>query len=109
MKIPDRQNMAEMEGHIKRSSRNKDVSPENSKPSVKAEREGLAATSSDNVHLSAKARELQESRKALDAVPEVRKEKVEELKGRIESGSYNVKGEEIADAIIKATLVDKTI
>ncbi len=109
MKISDHQNMAEMEGHIKRSSRNKDVSPENSKDSVEAEREGTAVAGSDNVRLSAKARELQESRKAMEAAPELRKEKVEELKNRIASGSYNVKGEEIADAIIKATLVDKTV
>ncbi len=108
MKINDKPNMPEMEGHIKRSSRNKDVSPEKSEIPVKAEREGNAVAS-DNVRLSAKARELQESRKAMEATPELRKEKVEELKDRIASGSYNVKGEEIADAIIKASLVDKTI
>ncbi len=109
MKISDHKNMAEMEGHVKRSSSNKNVSPEKSEAPVKTEREGNAVAGSDNVRLSAKARELQEARKAVEATPELRKEKVEELKDRIASGSYNVKGEEIADAIIKATLVDKTV
>ena len=109
MNINDKPNMPDMEGHIKRSSRNKDVSSEKSEAPAKAERAGNAAAGSDNVRLSAKARELQESRKAMEAAPELRKEKVEELKSRIASGSYNVKGEEIADAIIKATLVDKSI
>ena len=109
MKITDKPNMPEMEGHINRSSRNNSVSPEKSPYSGAVESESSAAKASDNVRLSAKAKELQEARKVLDDTAEIRSEKVADIKSRIASGSYNVKGEEIADAIIKASLVDKTI
>lgn len=109
MKITDKPNMPELDGHISRSSTNKNVSPEKSSVSVKAESESSAANASDNVRFSAKAKELQEAGKALEATPDMRSEKVAELKSRIDSGSYNVKGEAIADSIIKASLLDKTV
>ncbi len=109
MKISDHQKMAEMDGQIKQSSKNKTASINEAKPSVKADNESSTAAGSDNVSLSSKARDLQEARKALDAAPDVRMERVEELKNRIESGSYNVKGEAIADGIIKAALLDKKV
>lgn len=109
MNVNDKPNMADMEGHINRSSRNKEVLPDKSESPLKVGRESAVAAGSDNVSLSAKARELQEAREALDAAPEVRKEKVEEIKGRVEAGTYNVKAEAIADAIIKASLLDKTV
>ena len=109
MNITDKPNMPEMEGQINRSSKNKSVSLEKNSHSVKAENESSAPKTSDNVRLSAKAKELQKAGKTLEDTPEMRSEKVADIKNRIDSGSYNVNGEAIADSIIKAALLDKTV
>jgi len=59
------------------------------------------------VTISSRASEFQGVKEKLDAVPEVRVEVVDELKGKIESGSYNVEGEKVADGIIKAAKLNK--
>jgi negative regulator of flagellin synthesis FlgM len=58
----------------------------------------------DTVNISDAAKEIQEVRKQLDAIPDVRAEKVEQLKNQIESGTYEVKSEEIADKMLREAL-----
>ncbi len=41
--------------------------------------------------------------------PDVRREKVEEVKGQIEAGTYKVSGEEIAEKLLSRLLVDELI
>jgi len=40
-------------------------------------------------------------------IPDIRADKVEELKNAINSGTYEVKGSEVAGKIIKEALIDK--
>ena len=62
------------------------------------------AAKTDTVNISDAAKEIQEVRKQLDAIPDVRTEKVEQLKNQIENGTYEVKSEEIADKMLREAL-----
>lgn len=63
----------------------------------------------DRVELSGAAKALQHARQLLDALPEVRLEKVTELKGLIQQGVYNVKGEAVAAKMLGQGLFDRLI
>lgn len=63
----------------------------------------------DELQLSNKAKEYQIAMQAFKNLPEVRKDLVNDLKNKIQQGSYNVTGEKIADKIIESAIVDKKI
>ena len=107
MKISDHPKMANLEGQVRPPSQEKSKAIKEASPSAGAEK-GIV-NSADNVRLSAKARDIQVAQKSLEAVPDVRAEKVDALKKQIAAGTYNVKGESIADGIIKASLLDKKV
>jgi len=54
----------------------------------------------DKVDLSGEAREIAEIKGAVKALPEVRTEKVAEIKGLIDSGKYNVEPAKVAQRMI---------
>jgi len=56
---------------------------------------------SDSVVISEEAKLLAGIKQRLDAVPDVRRERVESLKRAIESGEYRVPSEAIAEAMIR--------
>ncbi len=58
----------------------------------------------DKVVLSPKAREIQEAKKILNSLPDIREEKVAHLKNQIENGTYQIKGEKIAVKMLKESL-----
>jgi negative regulator of flagellin synthesis FlgM len=60
----------------------------------------------DTVNISDAAKEIQEVRKELDNIPDVRAEKVEQLKNQIENGTYEIKSEEIAEKMLKDSLLN---
>jgi negative regulator of flagellin synthesis FlgM len=60
----------------------------------------------DRVSLSPQARELLSAQRALAAIPDVRAEKVAEIKARIADGSYRIDSEKIAAEMIRQTLSD---
>jgi negative regulator of flagellin synthesis FlgM len=53
----------------------------------------------DNVKISTKGKDFAVAQKALKEIPDVRKEKVEEISKKIESKSYSVKGEDIVNKL----------
>ena len=55
---------------------------------------------SDKVEISNAAREIQVARKALSEVPEVRTEKLDEIKNLMASGNYKPSAEDIVDKIL---------
>lgn len=63
---------------------------------------------SDKVEISSAAREIQVARKALSEVPDVRAEKLEEIKNLMASGNYKPSAEDIVDKILSG-LGSKTI
>jgi negative regulator of flagellin synthesis FlgM len=62
----------------------------------------------DRVSFSPQARERLNARRALAAIPDIRAEKVEEIKARIADGSYRIDSEQIADKMIREALSDDT-
>ena len=60
----------------------------------------------DRVSLSPRARELAAARRALEVIPDVRTDKVADLKARIEAGTYRIDSEAIADKMLRDALPD---
>ncbi len=62
---------------------------------------------SDSVELSVQGLQIQRLQDLICAAPDVRTEKVEAVKNAIQAGTYNVKGEQIAEKIIAGRLIDE--
>lgn len=60
----------------------------------------------DTVVISDAARRIQEAQKQLQAIPDVRIDKVAELRSRIENGSYEIKPDAIAGRMIRESLLN---
>lgn len=65
-----------------------------------------AASKKDVLSISNAAKDFQTVNKALKDVPDMRQNKVAELLGKFETGSYNVTGKDVADKVIN-TVFDK--
>jgi negative regulator of flagellin synthesis FlgM len=63
--------------------------------------------SSDRIELSVRSREIQHLDELIRSTPDVRESKVEQIRSAIESGTYNVKAEKIAEKILGGSLVDE--
>ena len=55
----------------------------------------------DTVVISDDARRIQEARAQLDAIPDVREDKVAELRDQIQNGTYQVDAEKTAEKLLK--------
>ncbi len=61
---------------------------------------------SDTVELSNAAKDIQEAQKQLEAIPDVREDKVAELKEQIENGTYEIDEQKIADKMLTDSLLN---
>ncbi len=61
----------------------------------------------DDITLSSRAQEVMKARRALSNMPPVREEKIAEIKGRIEDGTYDVPAEEVAEKVISRAVVNR--
>lgn len=64
---------------------------------------GVTGVSDDKVQLSARAREVQEAANALAKLPDVREEKVQQVKMAVERGTYKVVGSKVAMDMLRET------
>jgi len=76
----------------------------NQKVTEKVHKTPNTVSKKDIVSISSDAKDYQTVMKALKDIPDIRKEKVEELLKKYESGNYNVSGSEVADKIIKSII-----
>ena len=53
--------------------------------------------------------QVKEAREQLDLIPDVREEKVAEIKDQLEKGTYNIDGKKIAFKMVKESLIDEII
>ncbi|NLD49161.1 MAG: flagellar biosynthesis anti-sigma factor FlgM [Clostridiaceae bacterium] len=75
----------------------------NNKKSVnKTERNNNVTSKKDVVSISNRAKDYQTVMKAIKDVPDIRQDKVEELRDKYESGKYDVDESKIADRILKS-------
>ena len=61
----------------------------------------------DVLSISNEAKDFQTVYKALKDVPDIRQNRVTEISGRFETGSYNVTGKDVADKVINAVFDKK--
>lgn len=55
----------------------------------------------DAVSMSSVSQELQRAQQVLSALPDIRADRVAELKASIESGTYQVSGRDVAESLIR--------
>ncbi|MBP1597041.1 MAG: Anti-sigma-28 factor, FlgM [Acidobacteria bacterium] len=61
----------------------------------------------DRVELSVRSREIQHLDELIRSTPDVREALVERVRLSIESGTYNVKAEQVAEKILGGNLIDE--
>lgn len=103
MKITSNKNNVALNAYVKGPGGKESV--KGSQGSQKSQSAGKTAKS-DKADISQKASTLSKVRESVDAVPEIRIDKVDEIKKAINGGNYNVQGEQVADAIIRNAIVD---
>jgi len=67
------------------------------------------APSSDRIELSVQGREIQHLNELIRSTPDIREAKVEQIRNAVESGTYNVKAEKIADKILGGNMIDQIL
>ena len=68
--------------------------------------QGRVEAGRDRAHISRRAKEAEQARKAIEATPDVDEKRVKELKKAVEQGTYNVRGEVVAESMIRRSLID---
>lgn len=58
------------------------------------------------MNLSTKAIDIKQLRDAINRLPDIREDKVRELKDKVEKGIYDVDGQKIAEKMVVASLLD---
>ena len=75
----------------------------NNESQAKTDPQGVRPSSSDSLEISDRSRELARARQAVDAAPDVRADKVAEIRKRIEDGSYSVSPELLARKMLEGS------
>ena len=86
---------------VQQYQKNDSYTATSDKPTVNA-----AVQPEEKVDLSTKAKDIQQAKNALNSLPDIREEKVQEIKAQVEKGTYNVNAEKIADKMVKESIVD---
>ena len=68
---------------------------------VKGPEAARPTSGSDAVSVSSMGQDIQKALSALGNIPDVRADRVEELKARIANGEYNVSGQDIAASMLR--------
>jgi negative regulator of flagellin synthesis FlgM len=79
-------------------------SPQSAEKSAKS---GGASVETDRLELSVRSREIAHLNELIQSTPDVREERVEQVRQQLENGTYNVKAERIAEKIIRGNLLDE--
>ena len=105
MEITGKNPFVNVDSYIKRADDKKEIET----LSKKTSRAVASDYKEDNVELSAKIRELREAKKILYSISDIRDEKVEKIKKRIENGTYQIEGEKIAVKMIRESLLNELL
>lgn len=81
----------------------------NSQKRTKDIKTSAKAEKKDKLSLSSKAIEYQIAMKALKNVPDIRKDKVEEIKRQIETGTYKIDSGKIVEKMFENVNIDKRV
>jgi negative regulator of flagellin synthesis FlgM len=67
---------------------------------------GNSSSPEEKVNLSTTARDIQKLKNLINQLPDVRSEKVENLKKQVEQGTYKVDSEKVAGKMVGESLLD---
>ena len=67
------------------------------------------AMKEDTVELSQSAQEILKAKHRIDSIPDVREEKVAEIKNQINEGTYKIDGKKVAHNMLRETLIDEIV
>lgn len=101
----DGKSMPNMDG-TDAASRKKNVEKQQNGLNAKIGAHNTQSVTADAVVLSGKGKEASVIAKALKDLPEVREDRVSELKAKIASGSYDISGKAIAEKMVSSALND---
>jgi negative regulator of flagellin synthesis FlgM len=101
MRVTNNTNQPVQSGDVS-GSRKTDKAQESTsaKKAEKAAAAGAATEGSAKTDISAKAREFAKAKEVAGSAPDVREEKIAELKRRIQSGAYSVDPNAISDRMV---------
>ena len=63
----------------------------------------------DKVVLSPEAKKIQEAKELMGSIPDIREEKVAQIKAQIENGTYRIKEKELAAKMIKESFLNELL
>ncbi|MCX5812480.1 MAG: flagellar biosynthesis anti-sigma factor FlgM [Proteobacteria bacterium] len=78
-------------------------------PKETAAGENQNVVMSDKIELSSKNIDIAKLVAKINAAPSIRQDKVSSIKEAIQNGTYNVKGDLVAKAVLKKTLMDEIL
>ncbi|MFH1081217.1 MAG: flagellar biosynthesis anti-sigma factor FlgM [Pseudomonadota bacterium] len=67
---------------------------------------GASSALTEKVNLSTRARDIQQIRQILDQTPDIREDKILELKHQIDGGNYGINAETIAEKLVEECVID---
>lgn len=67
------------------------------------------AASKDEVQISARAQELRRIQELVHEPDEVRAQRVEQIRQSLDSGTYNISGRKVGDALLKEVLTESVL
>lgn len=102
MKITGGQNLANLDAYVKNVRDREKVHTSTATGSTDTH-------STDAVVLSPEAKQIQKAKELIDSLPDIREEKVAEIRARIESGEYQIDGEKIASKMVEESLLNELL
>lgn len=80
----------------------------NDNSAVSSDKQAISAVveSEEKVDLSTRAKDIQQAKNALAKLPDVREEKVQEIKTQVKKGIYNINAGKIADKMVKESIIN---
>ena len=104
MKISNEQVKEVLRGYVRQVEKGKSDKAKGAKQKTEALKQ-----KTDSVTIATRSEEARKAKALYNELPEVRKDLVAELKGKIKLGEYEVTSKEVADKILHRMIVDKTV
>ncbi len=72
-------------------------------------REDDGTPSAEQIDLSPRAKEIARAQQVIEATPDVRSQRVRELKAAVEAGTYRVSSEEVAESMLRECILERLV
>ena len=106
MKIAGDNPYLKLGAYVKNIKNDKEINVKDKEASKEV---GNEVITGDKVDISSKAKEIREAKMLLNSLPDIREEKVAQIKERVENGSYQIEEKKTAAKMIKGSLLDELL